>query len=142
MIFIEHRKNTVQDLISVEESVRQLMLKNRISNYLFLDTTMPTLVKNIRVKRGNEFLFRLSSFEPLQNAIAIKEHIANLWVDCFDCVPMPIDIIREAKRNFKLCMVSPELQGGSVADFDRFLHIAPLMDAICTKYPSEWRKVL
>ena len=51
--------------------------------------------------------------------------------------------IEKLKEKFKLCLVSPELQGQPIANIKSFNDlIAPYpMDAVCTKSPNVWFKI-
>ena len=79
-------------------------------------------------------------------ALRLAGRIDWVWVDCFTGLALTGG---EAERlrgaGFKLCLVSPELQGRDaereIPEMARLLAergIAP--DAICTKTPERWRK--
>jgi hypothetical protein len=55
---------------------------------------------------------------------------------------MPSEEVAPLKAHFKICLVSPELQGGGKGDFSRFRDLASLSDAICTKDPLAWKAIL
>ena len=63
-----------------------------------------------------------------------------MWVDCFTKMPLDPSTYAALKKHFKLCAVSPELQGRpaeTIADYARELAPYP-MDAVCTKRPELW----
>ena len=52
------------------------------------------------------------------------------------------DLIDELSNNYKVCLVSPELQiqnNESINDFKEYLNsVNYTPDFICTKYPDQW----
>ena len=65
-------------------------------------------------------------------------------VDCFTKFPLDLDSAARLKANgFKLCIVSPELQGRmEVSDTEIIVKAMKdagvVPDAICTKFPERW----
>ena len=131
----------------LESRLIELMKHNRISDYFFLDQSFPFLIKlaNLGV---HHCAVRISEFESIDTALTLAGKIDWVWVDCFTHFPLSG---KEAKKlqnaGFKLCLVSPELQG---RPFDSEI---PLMgkllqerciqaDAICTKFPEFWKECL
>ena len=128
--------NTKED--GLEESIRKMLTDRGLENFFFLDTALPTLVKWTQKLAERRFAVRLSRYEVLEG-IAIFKGVADwVWVDCFDGIPLPIETFREARKLFKVCLVSPELQGMGVETINKFRHLLPELDAICTKVPAEW----
>ena len=87
---------------------------------------------------------RISEYESIETALSLKGKINWIWVDCFSKLPINTnDFIRLKKAKFKLCLVSPELQGR-----DPNLEIPKLknkinklkikFNAVCTKRPELW----
>lgn len=80
---------------------------------------------------------RFSEFEGLGTVLAMKGKVKWVWVDCFTKLPLDKEIYVVLKRaGFKLCLVSPELQGRP-EDIESYKHYLDensiLLDAICTK---------
>jgi hypothetical protein len=127
--------NTKED--GLEESILERLKAAGIRDYFFLDTAFPTLVRYIQ--KGNpHFALRLSRYEPSAGFAPLAGRVEWIWVDCFGREPLPPDELEELKTSFRICLVSPELQGGATADFPRFKQLALLADAICTKDPIAW----
>lgn len=131
--------NTKEDALEIQTLA--LLEKHKISNYIFLDTTVPTFVKWLGKGQAESFFLRLSRYEDLNSCLQFKDQVKWLWVDCFHIEAMDDEILKKAKEHFKLCMVSPELQGGTEDDFQKFLSQAKYFEAICTKKPKKWKEL-
>ncbi len=128
--------NTKED--GLEKTIIEILNKLNIDNYFFLDTAVPTLVKWTSHNNFNKFAVRISKYEPVEFTLQFADRVQWVWVDCFDGTPFSIETLRKIKNKFKICMVSPELQGQpleSIVTFKEYLGIA---DAICTKSPKSW----
>jgi hypothetical protein len=112
-----------------------------IDNWFFLDTALPTLVKHCKFNGNRKFAVRLSAHEPPQAIEAFRGHAAWVWVDCFKGEPVSPDWVASLKPDFKVCLVSPELQQQDLAaNLMRFAGLYNLADAICTKKPEVWQR--
>lgn len=131
----------------LEEALIQLMQKYQIHDYFFLDQSFPFLIKWSK-KGERRCAVRVSEFESIETAINLAGKIDWVWVDCFSHFPLTTAEANRLKQaNFKLCLVSPELQGR-----DPFIEIPQLheqltdrcitADAICTKYPELWNELI
>jgi hypothetical protein len=83
---------------------------------------------------------RYSSYEPLELALSFKGKVNWVWLDCFFGFHLPDEDYEVLKKHFKLCMVSPELQGrpaDEIVEFKKLLQGKEL-DAVCTKRPDLW----
>ncbi len=128
--------NTKED--GLEERAIMALQQRKMTNFFFLDTTLPTLVRwTIRDAR-REFAVRLSAFEPPELADKFAGRAQWLWLDCFEGTPMPIEQIESIARKFRVCLVSPELHGKAIESVGAFEKIAPVAAAICTKFPDKW----
>jgi hypothetical protein len=130
--------NTKED--GLENQILELLDQNQISNFFFLDTTIPTLVKWAVKSKLSNFAVRYSHYEPTESVTIFQGKADWLWVDCFDGNPVNADIILRLKKNFKICLVSPELHGQPTDQIANFSLLYGAADAICTKNPSEWQK--
>lgn len=130
--------NTKED--GLESLTLELIKISGVKNeILFLDTTLPTLKKWTRDLKKTNFFVRWSSIEPIAFTELQSGFCEWVWVDCFDLKPPQIDILKQLNRNFKTCLVSPELQGGSLEDIKKFAELTNFgIDAICTKNPQIW----
>ena len=112
----------------------------------FLDMSMPFFAKianNLKTNNlnANNLAVRFSEYEPIEYALSFKNKAAWIWVDCFNNLPLNeenYDAIRQA--NFKICIVSPELQNHSEDRIKEFRVLLGDMkiDAVCTKRPELW----
>lgn len=132
--------NTKED--GLEKVLIEELENNNIKDYFFLDTTIPTLVKWTIKEGKRDFSVRLSKYESLETLLSFKGLVNWIWLDCFDA--MPIGYVENLKEQMKakVCLVSPELQGGSLDNIKEFLKWAKDADAICTKHPDIWNQIL
>jgi hypothetical protein len=131
----------------LEARLIDLMKQYGIEDYFFLDQSFPFLIK--WSKQGQRrCAVRVSEFESIETALALAGKIDWVWVDCFTHFPLTGD---DAKRlqsaGFKLCLVSPELQGRPAET--EIPQLAALLrersievEAICTKKPALWKEHL
>ena len=128
----------------LEKEVIKLMKKFKISNFFFLDQSMPSLIKTFKSGESRSSI-RVSDYEILENVLNFKGKIDWVWIDIFESIPLKkSDFKTLNKLGFKTCLVSPELQGHGesmlkiVQDFLKKENI--YLDAVCTKYPNRWLK--
>ena len=125
----------------IEEEVLRLVKKYNVPDYFFLDTSIPFMVKYIE-KGWTKFAVRFSEFEPLELALNFRGKIEWVWVDCFTRFPLNKESYLQLKKHFKICLVSPELQGHPkimIEEFKKQIEGFGI-DAVCTKYPDLWKK--
>ncbi|HKJ62676.1 MAG TPA: phosphatidylinositol-specific phospholipase C/glycerophosphodiester phosphodiesterase family protein [Hyphomicrobiales bacterium] len=131
----------------LEGRLIDLMADHDISDYFFLDQSFPFLVKWARAGE-RRCAVRVSEFESIETAMTLAGKIDWVWVDCFTRFPLSAaDAARLEDAGFKLCLVSPELQG---RDPDTEIPILAALltergikaDAVCTKQPAMWERVL
>ncbi len=123
----------------IEWAILELMKKFEIENYFFLDSSFP-MIRQLVAKGESRVAVRFSEYEPVESALALAGQVEWVWVDCFSKLPLTLETYSQLKRHFKLCAVSPELQGRgveSIAEYARQLEPYP-MDAVCTKRPDLW----
>ncbi len=122
-----------------EEAILALLRKYGIKDYFFLDLSLPFLIKY--AKRGERNIaVRFSEYEPLEFVLRFKGLVDWVWVDCFSDLPLNAENHRALKDHFKLCLVSPELQGHPIERIGEFRERLKGMsiDAVCTKRPDLW----
>ncbi len=129
--------NTKED--GLEERILAQLRERGIENFLFLDTAAPTLVRWAQTPLAAHFFLRLSTFEPVAALEPFVKRMNWVWVDCFGGVPLDSALVRQAKKNFKVCLVSPELQGQPAERIQDFAKLFALADAVCTKAPERWQ---
>lgn len=128
----------------LEAQLIELMKEHNISNYFFLDQSFPFLVK--WAKLGEKRLaVRVSEYESINTALSLKDKVDWIWVDCFTHFPLSLEEAKQLKQaNFKLCLVSPELQGrnaeSEIPALKELLGTLGIsVDAVCTKRPDLWQ---
>ena len=128
----------------LEDSVLEHMRRFGIEDFFFLDQSFPFLIKT--ANRGeHRCAVRVSEFESVDTALTLSGKVNWVWVDCF--TQFPLDKQQADKLHnagFKLCLVSPELQGRSepteIASMRALLdQLGISCDAVCTKTPEVWR---
>lgn len=127
----------------LESRLIDLMAAHGIEDYFFLDQSFPFLVKWARAGE-RRCAVRISEFEKIDTALTLAGKIDWVWVDCFTHFALTREESKHLKSvGFKLCLVSPELQGRSAETAIPLL--AALLvdrdiqaDAICTKRPDLW----
>jgi len=137
----------------IEQHCIDLMNKFKIKQWFFLDLSMPyfVLYANKAVAGtltgfGPENLaVRFSEYEPIEYALAFKNKAAWVWVDCFNELALNTKNYQQlTAANFKICLVSPELQKhnlGKITDFKEQLSDKKIT-AVCTKRPDLWGQTL
>lgn len=123
----------------MEERLLQLMEQYKVKDYFFLDLSLPYLVKYMK-KGISKIAVRFSEYEPLEFVLKFAGKADWVWIDCFTDLPLNSSNYQILKQNFKLCIVSPELQGNpleKIADFKKRLEGMEI-DAVCTKRPDLW----
>jgi hypothetical protein len=131
----------------LEKQLINHMSINQIKDYFFLDQSFPFLVKwsNLGERRC---AVRVSEYESIETALSLAGKVDWVWVDCFTRFSLnSIDALRLQGAGFKLCVVSPELQGRTAENeipllaqylLENQIHPA----AICTKNPELWKNSL
>lgn len=129
----------------LELRVTALMREREIEDYFFLDQAFPSLVHCARTGE-RRCAIRVSEFESVATALTLAGQIDWVWVDCFTRFPLALEEAQQlAAAGFKLCIVSPELQGRDAAT--EVPALATLLcaqgvrpDAVCTKRPDLWER--
>ena len=118
-------------------------MKNfNIKNFFFLDQGFPYIIRTL--KSGEKrCAIRLSEYESINTVISLKEKINWVWIDFFSKFPLNLDTYEILKKNgFKLCIVSPELQGHPASicrDLKNYIKKNKMkFDAVCTKKLDFW----
>ena len=131
----------------VELKALELLEKYQIQDYFFLDSSFPMIY--LLTNQGiHKIALRFSELESAENLRYMAGRTSWVWVDCFSHMPLTPELYREFKAiGYKLCLVSPELQGQpdklvKYADYLQENHMA--LDAICTKsyMISKWEGLL
>jgi hypothetical protein len=121
----------------IEDSIIKVFKKNKISNYFFLDTSIPKIIDLIK-KKFRKIALRVSYYEDISIAKKLKGKVNWIWFDTFKGLPNNLKELRYLKNNlnYKICLVCPKLhnQKNKIdAKKIKLLIKDNLIDAICTK---------
>ncbi len=127
----------------IEHRVLELIRESAVKDYFFLDCSFP-MIRQLVSLGEHRIAVRFSEFEPIENALALAGQVDWVWIDCFTQMPLDDTSYARLKEHFKLCAVSPELQGRPVETIAAYAkQLAPYpMDAICTKRPDLWQAAI
>lgn len=129
----------------LEARLIELMRRFRIDDYFFLDQSFPFLIKSAKAGESR-CAVRVSEFESIQTALTLAGKVDWAWVDCFSHFPLSHeDAMSLREAGFKLCLVSPELQGrGAERGIPQLAGLLAerniVADAVCTKRPDLWER--
>ena len=129
--------NTKSD--GLVNSILDLINDYKIEDYFFLDLANPTMINLMRNGNSN-FAVRYSEFEPIEFTLEFIGKAKWVWIDCFTKLPIDMQIYRVLKKNFKMCLVSPELQAHPremIKKYQEKLINFP-MDAVCSDFCEDW----
>lgn len=130
----------------IEKRLTALAASRGIDDWFFLDQSFPFLVKSFTAGE-RRCAVRVSEFESVETAMTLAGKVDWVWVDCFTRFPLTReDASRLQGAGFKLCLVSPELQGRSPeAEIPVFASLLKnrgiAAEAVCTKRPDLWQSV-
>jgi hypothetical protein len=135
----------------VELECIRLINEYKVPNWFFLDISMPYLVKYSKLayektQAGfsiDNLAVRFSDKEPIEYALAFSGKSSWVWVDWFDQIVLTKENQKKLKQaQFKLCLVSPELQNKPlemISEYKNYLLSYSIdVDAVCTKRPDLW----
>jgi hypothetical protein len=139
--FLPHLKNRflIVNIKSegIEYKVLELLKQYKIENFFLLDCSIPMMYK-LTQQGETRLAIRYSEMESLDTVLKWSNKVQWIWVDCFTKYPLTSEISNHLHtKGFKLCLVSPELQGRpEELLLTPFIEYAKSLnaDAICTKY--------
>lgn len=120
----------------IEWRVRELLQKYNISDYFFLDSSFPMIVK-LFAQGETKTCIRVSEYESIETALNMQDRASWVWVDCFNGQHLDkysCQLLRDAA--YKICLVSPVLLGrqDEINQFgESLLEQGIKPDAICCK---------
>ncbi|MEL6781081.1 MAG: phosphatidylinositol-specific phospholipase C/glycerophosphodiester phosphodiesterase family protein [Pseudomonadota bacterium] len=127
----------------LEDRLLAQMAKHGINDFFFLDQSFPFL-RRTAARGERRCAVRVSEYESVETALALAGQVDWVWVDCFTRWPLTRDDTRRLKTaGFRLCAVSPELQGRD-AELEIPAYRAMIdqlgveLDAVCTKRADLW----
>lgn len=120
----------------VELKALELLKKYNIIDYFFLDSSFP-MIKLLSDMGEKRVALRFSEFEGMDTIRNMAGKVEWIWVDCFSKFSLSNEEYQEMKAlGYKLCFVSPELQGQPerVEEYkEEIFDKNILFDAICSK---------
>ena len=128
----------------IEFKVLELLQNYGIHKYFFLDSSFP-MIYTLANNGERNIALRFSEFEGIDTLVKMQGKVDWIWVDCFTRLPIDTDLFLQFKKmGFKLCLVSPELQGRNtdIEKYKAYLAAQEIVfDAICTKHynVSRWQ---
>ena len=121
----------------IEHRVLELLVENKITDYFFLDSSIP-MIYLLNKSGEKRSAVRFSEIESIETVMLMADKVDWVWVDCFSKLPIDPSSFNKLKQaGFKLCLVSPELQGRpqDIDTYQKWLHGQEIVfDAICTKH--------
>jgi len=124
----------------LEDMILEAVESLGIERFFLLDLAMPTLVKLAIGKGVTSLAVRVSEYEPIESTRPFRGKADWVWLDCFSGKPPEPSLVEELRKDFHVCLVSPELQRHPkewIAGFRASL--GGLIDAVCTDHPESWR---
>ena len=127
----------------LEEELIKTMKSFNIKNFFILDQSFPYTISTVN-KGERRCAVRLSEYESINTVLTLKDKLDWVWIDFFTKFPLDFkEYITLKKNNFKLCIVSPELQGhkhSTCLDFKNLIKDQNMFfDAVCTKKINFWK---
>jgi hypothetical protein len=122
----------------IEVDVVALLDVHHIPHFFLLDCSFPMIVR-LATRGERRLAVRVSEYESVETALALAGKVDWVWVDVFTRIPVtPAQCATLRAAGFKLCLVSPELQGRPEDVVAYRTAIGMEMDMVCTKVPSTW----
>ena len=126
----------------LEEELLKTMQDFKKENFFILAQAFPYLINTIE-SGEKRCAIRLSEYESINTVLSLKDKLNWVWIDFFTKFPLDFEIYEILKKhNFKLCIVSPELQGhtnSKCLDLKNYIKSNEMnFDAVCTKKVKFW----
>lgn len=130
----------------IEHKILELLKKYNISKYFFLDSSFP-MIKLLSDLGEKNVAVRFSEYEGMDTLEAMAGRVDWVWVDTFSKLPLDEGTFLHIKElGYKLCLVSPELQGQpeKLEEYAKQIREENIVfDAICSKiyYIGKWKRL-
>lgn len=120
----------------IELKILEMLPKYDVKTYFFLDSSFP-MIWLLSQQGEKNIALRVSEVEGLDTPRNMAGKVDWIWVDCFSKIPIEKKEADELKAlGYKLCLVSPELEGRT-EDIEMYKKQIEDMeieiDAVCTK---------
>lgn len=120
----------------IELKILEMLPNYDVKSYFFLDSSFP-MIYLLSNQGEKNIALRVSEVEGLDTPRNMAGKVDWIWVDCFSKIPIGKNEADELKSlGYKLCLVSPELEGRDqdIEDYKRQIEDLGIeFDAICTK---------
>lgn len=120
----------------IEHKILELIKNYDVKSYFFLDSTFP-MIKLLSDMGERNIALRFSEYEGIDTLEAMQGKVDWVWVDTFTKLPLNRETATRIKNmGYKLCLVSPELQGQpeKISVYTEQIKKEEInFDAICTK---------
>ena len=124
----------------IESKIIELAHEFKIDNFFLLDVQVPSMV-SLANNAIHDFAIRYSVFEPIEGLRPFIGIAKWVWIDCFKGFHLNKSDYQILSSNFKLCIVSPELQGfhrRTIKHFKDKLRNFNI-DAVCSDFCEDWK---
>ena len=126
----------------LEKYVLDILEKHKVKDFFFLDQSFPFILKTIN-SGEKRCAIRISEFESIDSAYNLAGRIEWVWIDYFNKFPLnQKDFIGLKKLGYKICIVSPEIQGKETYEIKTLknflLKNKIIPDAVCTRELDMW----
>lgn len=122
----------------LDRAALKLLRERGIERFFFLDLSFPSTVRLTLRQGERRVALRVSEYETLESAMRLKGKADWIWLDSFSGRPPSRELAERAARHFKVCLVSPEVEGFPPSRIRAFRPWGGLVDAVCTKRPDLW----
>lgn len=142
--FLEYYSHNGLILNCKAEGMEQRILKSlekfNISNFFFLDLSIPFLIKTHQ-SGCNNIAVRFSEYEPKEFVEKFKNKCDWVWIDSFSGKYFNSSDLKYLSNFFKICLMSPELRGfnSSIIKTLKVKYQNIKIDSVCTKTPNLWK---
>ena len=113
-----------------------MLPKYDVKTYFFLDSSFP-MIWLLSQQGEKNIALRVSEVEGLDTPRNMAGKVDWIWVDCFSKIPIGKKEADELKAlGYKLCLVSPELEGRTenIEMYKKQIEDMEIeIDAVCTK---------
>ncbi len=129
----------------IEEKIYKILKNKKISNYFFLDSSFPFLIKYSKVLT-KKFALRISDIESHKTLFNLDKNVNWIWLDCFKKFQISSNVLVKIKKlKYKICIVSPNLHGRKITkkDISFFKRNKIYIDMVCDKKEklAIWKKL-
>lgn len=95
----------------IEHRIIELLREYEMKNWFFLDSSFP-MIRKLSREGERKLAIRVSEYEDISTAMAMKGNAEWVWIDCFSRFPLDKKALSLLKTSgYHACLVSPELQG-------------------------------